>query len=70
MRNKKNTKIVVISNKYKKTLDNFINSLNPKFLLALINKKLLNAFRFISSLTDFFEKNCLNKDVLALNNLS
>lgn len=69
LRDKKNTEIVVISNRYKKTLDNFINSLNPKFLLELINKKSHNTFRFISSLTGFLEKNFLNKNVLALNNL-
>lgn len=63
LRDKKNTVIVLISNKYKKTLDNFINSLNLEFLLGLINKKSLNAFRFISSLTGFLEKNCLNKDI-------
>lgn len=65
LREKKNSKIVAISNKYKDTLDNFIDSSNPEFLnwLKPINKRLYNTNRYEGSLTGFLEKDCLDEDI-------
>lgn len=65
---KNNFEMIVISNKYKNTLDDFINSSDIEFLNwpKLINKKLHNTSRFKSSLIDLLEgrrlesKNILN----------
>lgn len=56
---------MTISNRYKNTLNNIINKSNLEFIPELIDKKLCNAPRFRSNLTDLLEKNYFNKNVLA-----
>lgn len=63
----KNFEIIVISNTYKDTLNNFINSSDLEFSLRLIGKKSCNAPRSKDILIDFSKKNCLDKDVLTSN---
>lgn len=58
---------MLISNKYKNTLSDFINSLDSKSVLRLNDKGFCNTPRSKHSLTSFLEKNCLNKDVLTSN---
>lgn len=69
---KKNSKIVAIHNKYKNTLDNLINSLDPESSdwLELINKELHNWPRSKNGLIRFLDKYCLNANILTLNRLS
>lgn len=59
---------MVIYNKYKDTLDNLINSLDPESSdwLKSINKELHNAPRSKNGLIRFLDKYCLNENVLAL----
>lgn len=66
----KNSKIIAISNRYKDTLEDFIDSSNPKALPEIIDERFHNVARFRDSSTSLLEKNCLNKDVLALEKLS
>lgn len=56
-----------ISNKYKNTLNYFINNLDSKSLLRLNNKGFYNVPRSKHGSKSFLEKNCLNKDVLTSN---
>lgn len=50
--------MVIILNKYKKILDNFINNSDSEFpdWLELINKRLSNILKFENYLIDFFRK--------------
>lgn len=61
-------KIAVICNKYKNTVNDFIESWDKKNSnwLELIDKKLRNVPKFESSLRNLLERNCHlnNKDVL------
>lgn len=61
---------MIISNKYKSTLDNLINSSNSKFLLRSIDKKSYNMPKIRGYLISFLEENSLDKDVLTSNKLS
>lgn len=65
---KKKSKIMAISNKYKDTFDNFINSLDKKFLdqLEAINKRLYNTLKFENSLISFSKRDCYlnSEDIL------
>lgn len=70
MKKKRYFKIVVISNRYKNILDNFIDSSNPNSLLRLINKKLCNKSKSRSNLISFLEENYLDKDILTSDKLS
>lgn len=54
-----------IPNRYKNTLDNFIDSSNPESPLGPIGKEAHNAPRSRGSLTNFLEKDCLDENVLA-----
>lgn len=60
-----NSKIMTISNKYKDTLDNFINSSDPESLYRArpIDERSHNAPRFKNSSADLSEKDCLDEDV-------
>lgn len=67
---KKNFEIVVISNRYKDTLDDFIDSSNLKSPLRPVDKRLRNGPRFKGSSTGLLEEDCLDEDVLALDRSS
>lgn len=56
---------MAISNKYKNTLDNFINNSDTKSLdwPGLIDKGSHNMPKSKSSLTIFLEEYCLDKDI-------
>lgn len=58
--------MVAIPNRYKNTLDDFIDSLDPEFLdwPRLIDKKLHNMPKTKNSLVGFLLENYLNEDVL------
>ena len=66
------SQITAIPNKYKMTLNDFIDSLDTKFpdysnspnRLRLIDKKSRNTPKFRSGLLTFFEGDYLNKNVL------
>lgn len=66
------SEIVVILNKYKNTLDDFIDSLDTEFLSQPeslnqpepIDKGTRNMGRSRGALTSLSEENCLNEDVL------
>ena len=61
----KNFEIVIFFNKYKDTLDDFINSSNLESLnqSRLINKKLCNTPRFKASLIELLERFYLNENI-------
>lgn len=63
---KVNSEIVTISNRYKNSLYNLIDSSGANNLdwPNLINKKLCHIPRIKDSSTRFLEGNCLNKNVL------
>lgn len=63
---KENSNIITILNKYKNTFDDFIDSLDIKFLdqLGPINKRLHNISSFEDSLIGLLKEDCLNKNVL------
>lgn len=65
----KNSEIMTIPNRYKDTLDNFINSSNSKFSdwPRSIDKRSYNILKFKNSLIGFLRENCLNKNVLTSN---
>lgn len=71
---KKKSEIVIIQNKYKDILDDFINSSDTKFLdqldflnqLKLIDRKLYNAFKSRNSLLTLLKEDCLDKDILVI----
>ena len=60
-----NSEIVAISNRYKDTLDDLINSSDSESLdwLGLINKRSCNVSMSESSSADFLEGNCLDKNL-------
>lgn len=62
----KNFEIIVICNKYKDTLNDFIDNLNTKSSnwLELIDKGSRNVFRFKGNLIRFLKENYLNKNVI------
>lgn len=62
----RNSKIVAILNRYKDTLDDFIDNSNSEFLPRLINKSSRNMPRSKGGSTGFLKDNYLNKDFLAL----
>lgn len=66
-REKKNSEIVAIFNRYIDILDDFINSLDLESLSKLIDKKSCNVFRFKSNSTDFLKKYYLDEDILDSN---
>lgn len=57
---------MVIPNKYKDILDDFINSSDSESpdYVGLIDKRSYNAFRSKSSLAGLLKRDCLDKDVL------
>lgn len=61
----RNSKIEVILNQYKNTLDDFINSSDPKLphLARLIDDKSLNVFMSKGNSADLSKKNCLGKNL-------
>lgn len=61
---------MAIFNKYKKSLDDFINSSDWEFLLRPINKKTGNVPRSKGNSTGLLKKDCMNKDVSASNKSS
>lgn len=65
---RKKSEIVAILDKYKNTLNNFINNLNTKSTncLKLIDKKISNMPNFKSSLLTSLEKNCKNENTLVI----
>lgn len=56
---------MAISNRYKDTLDGFIDSSNPESPLGPIDKESCNAPRFRDDSTSFLKEDCLNKEILA-----
>lgn len=59
----RNSKIVVITNKYKNTLDDLIDNLNTMSSnwARPIDKKSCNASKSKNNLTSLLESNCLNE---------
>lgn len=57
---------MAILNQYKKTMNDFIDSSDPKSLdlAKLIDKRSHNAIMSESNLADFSEGDCLDKEVL------
>lgn len=57
---------MAIFNKYKDTLDDIIDSLDPKTPLKLIHESFCNTPYSKENSTSLLEKNYLNKNILAL----
>lgn len=57
---------MAIFNKYKDTLDNFIDNSDPESLnkVRLIDERSYNVPRSENSLTDLWEGDCLDEDIL------
>lgn len=66
----KNSEIIAIFNRYKNTLDDFIESSNLESPPKLIDKGSRNAPKSRGGLTGLLEKDYLDKDMLALNRSS
>lgn len=67
---KRNSKIVVILNRYKDSLNDLINSSDLEFLPRLIDKELRNAPKSKTNSIGFLKEDCLDKDVLTLDKSS
>lgn len=63
---------MVISHKYKNTLDDLIDNSDLEFLdrLEVIDKGSCNMFRSKGSLMGLLEEDCLNKDYVLISNKS
>lgn len=62
----RNSDIIIILKWYKDTIDDLIDSLDPKSpdWARVIAKRFYSAFMSESSLTDLLKRDCLDKDLL------